>query len=202
MKNFFDAIVPIIIFIAVISGIVNSIREAVKKNAKAQAPQAQPSPQSRVQSEIAAFLSGKQQPVSQSQPITRPQAAATVPKGTRPAQKPRPKPQRSTSSAPSTQKPKDSRSVGSGVAAHVESFIGGHVNAHIGQNFDNTVKRDMAERVKSDLGSQSSRPVEMSASDKGSLAAENLLVALRSPEGIRHAILVNEILSKPRALRK
>jgi len=199
VQNFIDAIIPVIIFIAVISGIINSIRESVAKNAKQQAA---PPPQSRVQSEIADFLSGKQRPASPPAEKSRPQPTAGGQKGNRQRQPSRPKPQRNTSAAPAGQHRPDSKSVGSGVSAHVDSFIGGHVNAHIGTNFDESVKKDMAERVKSDLGSQSSRPVEMSARDTGSLAADNLLAALRSPAGIRHAILVNEILSKPRALRK
>jgi hypothetical protein len=92
--------------------------------------------------------------------------------------------------------------VGSGVAEHVDSYIGDHVRSHMGRDVDNFVKKDIDERVRSHLGSQSSKPVEMSASDTGSAAADDILSVLKTPAGVRHAILVNEILSRPRSLRK
>ncbi len=199
MANLIDSIVPIIVFIAVVSGIISSIKEAAAKNSKVSAAPQQPS---RAQSEIEAFLSGAQsQPVSPQKPASPPPRPAQ--QASRTKQNPRQKSQKNTpvktKSTADAQKP---RSVGSGVSEHVDSFIGQHVKSHMGRDVDAFVNKDINERVKSHLGSQSSQPVEMTSSDTGSKAADDLLGVLKSRVGVRHAILVNEILSKPLALRK
>jgi len=198
VQNIIDSIVPIIVFIAVISGIINSIREASAKNAR---PVPQPSQRSRAQTELEAFLSGTTPTQQQPQSSPRPQRPAQQQQA-RQKQTPRVK-------SPKKQAPVETpagrstrpHSLGSGLADHVDSFIGDHVRSHMGRDVDAYVNKDIGERVKSHLGSQSSRPVEMSSSDTGSRAADELLSVLKTRVGVRHAVLVNEILSKPLAMR-
>lgn len=92
--------------------------------------------------------------------------------------------------------------MGSGLRDHVESYIGDHVKSHMGRDVDAHVKKEIDERVKSHLGSQSSQAVEMSGKPANEHAATDLLKALKSPEGVRQAIMVHEVLSRPRALRR
>ncbi len=201
MQNIIDSIVPIIVFIAVISGIINSIREASAKNAR---PVPQPSQRSRAQTELEAFLTGATPTAQQPQSPPRPQRPAPPqPQQARQKQTPRGKSPKKQGSV-ETPAGRSSRphSLGSGLADHVDSFIGDHVRSHMGRDVDAYVNKDIGERVKSHLGSQSSRPVEMSSSDTGSRAADELLSVLKTQAGVRHAVLVNEILSKPLAMRK
>ena len=95
------------------------------------------------------------------------------------------------------------RSPGSGVGAHVESFIGQHVRSHIGNQIDDSVKNDISNQVRSHLGEDKSKlSAPTAATTHGSAAAGDLLLALRSPQGVRQAILISEVLSKPKALRR
>ena len=124
----------------------------------------------------------------------------------RPRQSPRQKPQRSSAAgqaAPAAQTRQNPRPIGSGVAAHVESFIGGHVDEHIGHQVADAVKTDVGDQVRHHLGEDRNKPTApTAATTHGSAAAGDLLLALRSPEGVRQAILMSEILTKPKALRR
>lgn len=95
------------------------------------------------------------------------------------------------------------RSSGTGVGSHVEEFINQHVKSHIGNQIEASVKSDIRDQVKNHLGEKSSPDTtSASSTSHGSAAAADLLTALRSPGGVRQAILMSEILSKPKALRR
>jgi hypothetical protein len=89
---------------------------------------------------------------------------------------------------------------GAGVRQHVETWITDHVRTHLDSQVDDSVQRNIGQHVQSHLGS------DLTASPTASQTAPNQTVAirelLRSPAGVRNAILVNELLAKPRALRK
>ena len=207
MQNLLDFIVPLFVVISVIVGMINSVKQAAAKNAAApQYPPPQRPAMTSAQETMARFLEGLP-------PENRQQASAQTPlnqqgQNQRPQQrqkqqqKKNPQKQAAASQQQQTKKNQKPRNVGSGVSEHVDSFIGDHVRSHMGRDVDNFVKKDIDERVKSHLGSQSSKPVEMSASDTGSAAAEDILSVLKTPAGVRHAILVNEILARPKSLRK
>ena len=199
MQNILDFIVPLFVLISVIVGMINSVKQAAARN-----PAAPPRPpMTPAQESMGRFLEGLP-------PEDRPQASAQRPQnqGSRQQQRPKPSqknnPQKQSAASQQQQSKKGQkpRNVGSGVAEHDDSYIGDHVRSHMGRDVDNFVKKDIDERVRSHLGSQSSKPVEMSASDTGSAAADDILSVLKTPAGVRHAILVNEILSRPRSLRK
>ncbi len=95
------------------------------------------------------------------------------------------------------------RSSGSGVGAHVDSFIGQHVKSHIGKQIADAVQHDINAQVRSHLGEDKNKQAASTASTThGSATAGDLLTALRSPEGVRQAILISEVLGKPKALRR
>lgn len=99
--------------------------------------------------------------------------------------------------------PTSGRSAGSGVGSHVDSFIGDHVKSHIGHQIKESVKNDVSDQVRNHLGERSNTDATAAAATAhGSVAAADILAALRNPAGVRQAILMSEILSKPKALRR
>ena len=97
---------------------------------------------------------------------------------------------------------KKKRQVGSGIAQHVDQYITQHVAEHIDDDVDEYVEATIVDAVEDHLGA---RDVEMPSSGprkKTHEAASAVLKLLQDPKGVRNAILVNEILSRPRALRR
>ncbi|MBC7967131.1 MAG: hypothetical protein H7Z17_14550 [Fuerstia sp.] len=125
-------------------------------------------------------------------------------KGTARRQQQRPGQQQGSAPARPSAKPVGGdRSPGTGVGAHVDSFIGQHVKSHIGHQLADAVKTDIGDQVRHHLGEDRNKPTSpTAATTHGSAAAGDLLLALRSPEGVRQAILMSEILTKPKALRR
>lgn len=206
MQNILDFIVPLFVLISVILGMINSAKQAAARNV----PAPPRTPMTPAQESMGRFLEGTPTEVRQQPNLQRPQNPPN--QGSRSQQRPQQRQKQNQKKNPQKQSaasqqeqartnPKP-RNVGSGVSEHVDSFIGDHVRSHMGRDVDKFVKKDIDERVRSHLGSQSSKPVEMSARDTGSAAAADILSILKTPAGVRHAILVNEILSRPRSLRK
>ena len=202
MQNILDFIVPLFVLISVIVGMINSVKQAAAKNAAAP----QRPPMARSQESLAKFLEGvppaDRQQATDQRPQNQPNQGSRQQQRQKQPQKKNSQKQPTASQQQQSTKGEKNRKVGSSVSEHVDSFIGDHVRSHMGRDVDNFVKKDIDERVRSHLGSQSSKPVEMSASDTGSAAADDILSVLKTPAGVRHAILVNEILSRPRSLRK
>ena len=137
----------------------------------------------------------RQQGNPRQQKPSRPQNVQGAPR----SQKGQPKQQGISGAKPA----QSGRSPGSGVGAHVDAFIGQHVQSHIGHQIDANVKQDISDSVRSHLGADNSKqPVPTASTSHGSVAAGNLLSALRSPEGVRQAILIAEVLGRPKALRR
>jgi hypothetical protein len=202
MQNILDFIVPLFVLISVIAGMINSVKQAAAKNPAAPPPRP---PMTPAQESMGRFLDGLPPEDRQQTTSQRPQNQPNQGSRQQQRQKQNQKKNSQKQPAASQQQPKKvqkPRTVGSGVSEHVDSYIGDHVRSHMGRDVDNFVKKDIDERVRSHLGSQSSKPVEMSASDTGSAAADDILSVLKTPAGVRHAILVHEILSRPRSLRK
>ncbi len=206
MQNILDFIVPLFVLISVIVGMINSVKQAAARNA----PAPTRAPMTPAQESMGRFLEGlppedRPQPTAQrpqNQPNQGSRQQQRPPQRQKQSQKKNPQKQPAASQQQQGDKNQKPRTVGSGLSQHVDSYIGDHVRSHMGRDVDNFVKKDIDERVRSHLGSQSSKPVEMSASDTGSAAADDILSVLKTPAGVRHAILVNEILSRPRSLRK
>jgi hypothetical protein len=67
----------------------------------------------------------------------------------------------------------------------------------MGRDVDKFVKKDIDDRVTSHLGTDASEPHSPFATQ----SAPALRSILSSPGGIKQAMVVNEILSKPKSLR-
>jgi hypothetical protein len=95
--------------------------------------------------------------------------------------------------------PGTSRATGSGVARHVETAITAHVRQHLSPTVSESVRRDITEHVESTFG-------RGAVSGEGAAVpgerVEGIRGILRSPRGIQQAILVSEILNRPRIFRR
>ena len=216
LQKLIDGLVPFLIFCAIVARVVNWIRityispNADIRNVRAEQPAVQrqqpKSPNQRATNNPSSFL-----PEMTQQGVPRAAAAVTT-SGSRPAKKPQPahgqqsrpgKKQSGPTARPSAKPVGTDRSPGSGVGAHVDTFIGQHVKSHIGNQLADSVKADISDQVRSRLGEDKNRPsAPTAATTHGSAAAGDLLSALRSPQGVRQAILISEVLSKPKALRR
>ncbi len=96
-----------------------------------------------------------------------------------------------------------SRPLGSGISDHVDSYISQHVEDHVDSKVDGLVEVDIADTVKDHLGDRATelpKPTRASAADDDASARFREL--LKSREGVRQAILLNEVLARPRSLRR
>ena len=205
-----------LIFFLVVIGfsVMQSIIKAANEKAKERerlAQAGQPGRKHRVQSEIESFLQevtgnpvqkerprqGDSQRTKQRRERRRQEAGTRKQQGEEQRRQQAAKARtKSKARTPVTSK----RPVGSGISEHVDQYIGQHVNDYMDHDVKEYVETSIVDSVDSHLGQRS---LEMPAStQKKRPAASPVAALLKNPEGIRNAILVNEILSRPRALRK
>lgn len=197
----------VILVLSVLGWIVNAIK-GVDANGKP-LPQRKPAKPNRdLRSEIEVFLEELQQPKPLRPEPPRPAPEPMV--ANRKADRPRkdksrkgnqgrqtvapgkPAPKTLASSFPAMSSP------GQGVKEHVSAF-----NSSSAVTAD--VQRTMADRVGASVQEHLSGGTVAPITDAGSAAPRGLhpLVALLSkPEGMRQAVLINEILQRPRSLRQ
>ncbi|HIE97292.1 MAG TPA: hypothetical protein EYG03_22170 [Planctomycetes bacterium] len=209
-------VIAIIIFLRIIFSISKAANEKGQK--QQQRVQADPGRKQRVQSEIEAFLSevsGNKQPRKSDsgdaqleqrrrQQQQRKAEAKRRQREEQQRQKQKAEKRRRVEPQASTSKSrrKGERKVGSGVATHVDKYISQHVSEHINHDVDEYVDATIVDSVEDHLGSRSLEMPTMATSKKSSAAATSIAKMLRNPQGVRNAIIVNEILSRPRALRR
>lgn len=207
----------IVILIFIVLRVVFSISKA-NENAQKKKPrvQADPGRKQRVQSEIEAFLSevsGNKQPSEQDdaelarrrqkQQRRKAEAKRRQQEEQQRRQAHGEKRRREQQASTSKSRHKGERKVGSGVAAHVDQFIGQHVSEHINNDVEEYVDATIVDSVEEHLGDRRlEMPTMATSSVETSLAAASVAKMLRNPEGVRSAIIVNEILSRPRPLRR
>ena len=97
---------------------------------------------------------------------------------------------------------KKKRKIGSGIREHVDQYINQHVAAHIDHDVDEYVEATIVDSVEENLGDRDTEMPTTTGHRKGPSAASEVAKLLRDPKGVRNAILVNEILSRPRSLRR
>jgi hypothetical protein len=90
-----------------------------------------------------------------------------------------------------------------GISEHVDQYITQHVAEHIDDDVTEYVEATIVNNVNDNLGDRAlEMPTMATSSGRSSTkAAEAVAGMLRDPKGVRNAIMVNEILSRPRALR-
>ncbi|MDZ4685347.1 MAG: hypothetical protein SH850_09670 [Planctomycetaceae bacterium] len=185
-----------VLLLSFLGWIVNSI----KGNAPDGQPrEPRPHPKRDLRSELEVFLeelqSGKPQPKPQperppppAQPVAKKQQRQAKSK------KPQPKPAPKTLVQPAA-KPS---SIGGGVREHLATYmapdrVGAHAQSHIGQHrIDDAVAKDLA----------GGTVAAVATIETPRATPHPLLKVLMSPDGVKQAILLQEILQKPRALRR
>jgi hypothetical protein len=206
----------IVITIFIVLRIVFSISKAANQNGQKQRVQAEPGRKRRVQSEIEAFLSevtgGKQPDKRDDAELARQRQAQRNAetkrlqrdeKQRRSGDGKKKSVRREQKASTSKSRHRGERKVGFGVAAHVDEFIGKHVSEHINHDVDEYVEATIVDSVDEHLGRRViEMPTMATSSVATSSAAASVAKMLRNPEGVRNAIIVNEILSRPRALRR
>lgn len=186
----------------------------------------------RVQSELEAFLAearggaGKAAPPQQA---ARPgQPASMRPEGQRSGQSQRaagrqtsgsgqprqkqPKAASRSQQTPRRQKPaaeqptgaQPGTPLGAGVREHVSQHIGQHVQQHMKNMLDDRVRTDLRTGLQreGDAQRQAASAEQASTAAQSAAVRTGIVDALRSPAGVRQAILVSEILARPRVLRR
>jgi len=140
-------------------------------------------------------------------PMMRPQPANPAPRPTGSANPTKPEPPKAE---PQAGPPRPGAEIASRKAP-VSDDLGAQIRAHLGQYLESS---RLSQQVRTDLGKAVERAVRdhLGATVTGSVAAPDqvdataqsvpLLALLRNPAGVRTAILVNEILERPKCLRR
>ena len=92
-----------------------------------------------------------------------------------------------------------STATGEGVARHVEQAISAHVRQHVGSAISESVRRDIGEHVESTFGQDAAGGAAMAGQTGGAAGIRRIL---KSPGGVQQAMLVSEILNRPRIFRR
>ncbi len=189
----------IVFTISVVSWIVNLVRG----NQPNGEPRPRNRPQDPAQSELEKFLQevvggkgkpGQNRPAPPAVPQQQSSRSGNNKKGGKPkSQQPRPAKPEASSPRPGerlAQSGLPMSGLGDGVRSH-------HLQTSMEPNrIDAAVQRDIDGAVLQDLGADRSRETGQRTS-----TPHPLIAALRNPQGARQAILLNEVLSKPKALR-
>lgn len=170
-----------------------------------------------LKSELEAFLQEvtgqKQKPKPQNKP--RPIPAKAPRKRIQPREQPaavaREKPTRKrpkkAAPRPSSQRRQPKKELGSKLREHVDDYMGEsrvekHVEEHMTEGVSGRKDRRIGAHVRQHLGSSiSGVPVQIEVDPKPANTAE-IIEMLRDPNSVRNAVIINEILKKPRALRR
>lgn len=81
----------------------------------------------------------------------------------------------------------------------MESYIGDHVREHMDSHIDASVTQHIDQHVKRHIGTGLSADSEESTLPQSVSEIRSLL---QSPDGVRKAMLINEILTRPRSLSR
>ncbi len=189
-------VIGLIIFtISVLSWFVN----LVKGNQPNQAPRPKNRPRDPVQSELEKFLQevvgNKEQP-ERKRPAPQPKQSRAP--NDKKGGKGKPQQQRPARAETVTQRPGERAA-----ASHLQtSALGQGVRSHLHEHMEPNrigaaVQQDIDLAVRKDLGPDAASDALTRAGNIHPLAQ-----ALRDPQGVRQAILLNEILSRPKSLRR
>lgn len=197
------------IVITILSWLVNTIKEAGNKPPMRQRPAQQGGKDLR--SEIEVFLeelTKPQPPKSEAarspsgptpgkRPPAEPQRAEKKSrKPPRPAAPPSPPPQKPKAARPLSQQHLPASNLGTGVQQHLQQHMAaGGVTAQAEQHAGHRVEA----AIMRDLGSGGLTTA--AGTTVATAAVHPIAQALRQPGGMRQAVLLNEILQKPKALR-
>lgn len=192
-------IIGLIIFtVSVLSWFVN----LVKGNQPNQAPRPRNRPRDPVQSELEKFLQevvgNKDQPEKKRPAAQAPQQKSPRAANDKKGGKAKPQQQRPAKAETASQRPGEraaashlqTSALGQGVRSHLhEHMEPNRIGAAVQQDIDSAVRKDLGPNAASDAVTRAGN-------------IHPLAKALRDPQGVRQAILLNEILSRPKSLRR
>jgi outer membrane biosynthesis protein TonB len=125
-------------------------------------------------------------------------------------QKPQPKPRPKLRKQPAPAKPKiqppPRRELGSNLLDHVDDYMGEnrvdkHVEIHLADGVAGRQEKRIGQSVREHMGSSISHvPVKVEV-DPPSATTASLIKMLRNPNSVRTAIMISEILKRPKSLR-
>ena len=194
-------VIALIVFtISVLSWFINLVQGNNPKGGPR--PQNRPRPGNPAQSELEKFL---QEVVSGGNPQPEKKRPAPPPKparaggGEKKGGKPRPQ-RPTTAERPGTRMSEThlaNSELGGGVRNHVAAHLDPrNVDAAVQQNVGGAVRQDMDAAVQRHLGDN----IGPAASQRPA-TVHPLIEVLRSPQGVRQAILMSEILKRPKAMQ-
>lgn len=193
----------VIIGFSVVKALINTAQEKAKAEQlrQRQAGVGGPDRKRTVQSEIDAFLQDASPPAPQpSQKTESLQARERRDRRRRQAEiKKRDGEKKRQQDGLSKSRQPGSRNIGSGVAKHVDQYINKHVDNYLDHDVEEYVEESIVDSVNIDFGKRPMSPAPTTTAKKNK-AAESVAALLKDPIGVRNAILVNEILSRPRVL--
>jgi hypothetical protein len=192
-----------VLVITVLSWFVN----VVKGNTPDGVPRATPKPKPKAQtgrSEIEALLQqlSGEKPKPERRESPKPPKPQPQPQPERGRSKPKPTaPSRSSSAGSATSRPfarvseshLPSSNLGSDVRSH---HLGNRVDAEVRHDVSEPVRKDIRAAVQHDLGNRIAPAAAVA--DK---PVHPLVKILRDPDGVRQAIILNEILQRPKSRR-
>lgn len=206
-------VVLIILGFSAVQSMIKAANEKARKDQRlAQQGGARPRQRATVQNEIESFLEGINDP----QPTTAPRQGSdsirTRERRERRRQQAESKKvearhreaaqKKAAREARKREADRKREAIGSGISRHVNEYISQHVDEYIDHDVEEYVEATIVESVEENLGDRSEEMPPLTGRRPARSAAADVAGLLRNPEGVRNAILVNEILSRPRALRK
>ena len=185
-----------VLVITVLSWFVNYIQGNTPDGVPRQPQRPRPKPQSG-RSEIEELLqelSGEKRKPKPEQREQPPRPPKPQPQPERARAKPKPAPQKPANLSPAPSSRPTARVSGSALPS---ANLGGNIRSHqLGNQIDVAVQKEVA-AVSHDLGNRIG--AALPAQER---PLHPLVKVLRDPNGIRQAILLNEILQRPKALRR
>ena len=199
-------VLGVVLVVSLISWIFNLV-QGNKPKAK---PGNRPRPANQEQSELERFLKEVVGNKPAPEPEKKRPAPPPVPKPARmdgeKRNKPKQKPQAKTQAPPrpaASERPGArmaqthlaQATVGDGVRSHVSSQMEArNIDAAVKRDVDGAVRRDIDDAVRRDLGAGATTTASQQP-------VHPMILALRNPEGVRQAVMMAEILSRPKSMR-
>ena len=120
---------------------------------------------------------------------------------TRQRQTPQPKRTQPDSSAVERRPARDSNRLESSIPAHLADSMENRISHHVEDHLNHDVNDSVAEHLGSFSGGDATRSTATPSGRASPARARMIVGLLRDPAGIRQAIVINEVLSRPKALR-
>ena len=211
--------IQVILFVIfMVFALIRAVRRNAQEGPDDPEKQARAADQRRkIRNNIEAFLEEVRGPTADKPPEDRPvqvpershsQVPAAPPSQAAPPRSRQRRPQKPRRQSMALERTEAARSIGertldSDIAEHVDTYISRHVAEHVDSKVDEFVKADIAKSVTSHLGDRSEElPPPTSPQTDGATRAAEFRKLLKSQNGVRQAVLLNEVLTKPRALRR